>query len=388
MASIQSRKRPDGSVRYYVSYRGPDHKQHTKGYFKRKGDAAILRNQIEMELRQGDWVDPSLGDITIGNVATVWLDGKHGTVKEKQYNDLEAAYRNHVEPVFGNRKLNSIRKSEIQSWVASMGRDDEERMNSATTPAERRAAKAKSPSVIIRAYGVLKGIYELAQDDGLVRRIPTDGVKLPKRIDGEQKYLTIEQLFKLADNSGTHRTLVLVLGLCGLRFGEAAALRVSDINIDARRIRVSKSWTRSGDKRYETTTKTGEKREVPIPEIIMPDLIETIKGKNNDDLVFTDDDGERIREQVASKRPKRAGSQQWFGNALAAAGLPPMRVHDLRHTAASIAISSGANVKAVQRMMGHRDATMTLKRYAHLFDTDLDRVAEDISAKASSAGID
>ena len=65
-----------------------------------------------------------------------------------------------------------------------------------------------------------------------------------------------------------------------------------------------------------------------------------------------------------------------------------MRVHDLRHTAASIAISSGANVKAVQRMVGHRDATMTLKRYAHLFDTDLDRVAEDISAKASSAGID
>ncbi|WP_229773812.1 tyrosine-type recombinase/integrase [Bifidobacterium sp. WCA-178-WT-4B] len=60
--------------------------------------------------------------------------------------------------------------------------------------------------------------------------------------------------------------------------------------------------------------------------------------------------------------------------------------HDLRHTAASIAISSGANVKAVQRMLGHQNAAMTLDTYADLFDTDLDDVATSISNKIATAG--
>ncbi|MDP9027204.1 MAG: tyrosine-type recombinase/integrase, partial [Actinomycetota bacterium] len=65
----------------------------------------------------------------------------------------------------------------------------------------------------------------------------------------------------------------------------------------------------------------------------------------------------------------------WFDRALVAAGLPPMTIHDLRHTAASLAISAGGNVKAVQKMLGHASAAMTLDVYADLFDDDLDAVA-------------
>ena len=64
-----------------------------------------------------------------------------------------------------------------------------------------------------------------------------------------------------------------------------------------------------------------------------------------------------------------------------AAGLEPMTCHDLRHTAASIAVSSGANVKALQRMLGHKSAAMTLDTYADLFDSDLDMVAVRISER-------
>lgn len=66
------------------------------------------------------------------------------------------------------------------------------------------------------------------------------------------------------------------------------------------------------------------------------------------------------------------GSRSWWKNALQAAGLPPMVVHDLRHTAASIAISAGGNVKVIQRMLGHASAAMTLDIYADLFEDDLD----------------
>lgn len=60
--------------------------------------------------------------------------------------------------------------------------------------------------------------------------------------------------------------------------------------------------------------------------------------------------------------------------------MPVVTPHDLRHTAASLAISAGANVKAVQRMLGHSSAAMTLDRYADLFEDDLDSVADALDA--------
>ena len=79
------------------------------------------------------------------------------------------------------------------------------------------------------------------------------------------------------------------------------------------------------------------------------------------------------------KRATR-GERTWFKTALVRAGLEPMTVHDLRHTAASLAVSAGANVKAVQRMLGHASAAMTLDVYADLFDDDLDAVADALDA--------
>lgn len=88
--------------------------------------------------------------------------------------------------------------------------------------------------------------------------------------------------------------------------------------------------------------------------------------------------GGRLREQSAK-------NHGWYARALRDSGVPTLTCHDLRHTAASIAISSGANVKAVQRMLGHKNAAMTLDTYADLFDTDLDDVATSISNRIAAA---
>lgn len=77
--------------------------------------------------------------------------------------------------------------------------------------------------------------------------------------------------------------------------------------------------------------------------------------------------------------------RSWFKAALVAAGLERMTIHDLRHTAASLAISSGADVKAVQRMLGHASAAMTLGVYADLFDDDLDTVSASLNAARNAA---
>ena len=72
-----------------------------------------------------------------------------------------------------------------------------------------------------------------------------------------------------------------------------------------------------------------------------------------------------------------------FGKAVAAVGgLDGLRLHDLRHTCASLAISAGANVKVVQKLLGHKTAVLTLDRYGHLFPDDLDAVATAFDAAA------
>lgn len=98
-------------------------------------------------------------------------------------------------------------------------------------------------------------------------------------------------------------------------------------------------------------------------------LARACEGKTRTGLVFASPEGAHLITPTVHPN-------SWWDRALLAAGLPPMTVHDLRHTAASLAISAGANVKAVQKMLGHSSAAMTLDTYADLFEDDLDAVAE------------
>ena len=115
------------------------------------------------------------------------------------------------------------------------------------------------------------------------------------------------------------------------------------------------------------TPKTHKRRSVPFPEFLIQPLEELCAGKPSRALVF----GDGFTHQ---RRPdQRKG---WFVYAKKRSGVPDdLTIHDLRHTAASLAIASGANVKAVQRMLGHASAAMTLDVYADLFDDDLDSVS-------------
>jgi integrase len=81
-------------------------------------------------------------------------------------------------------------------------------------------------------------------------------------------------------------------------------------------------------------------------------------------------------------RPDTSHSRQsWWLTALREAGLERLTPHDLKHTAASLAVSAGANVKALQRMLGHKSASMTLDTYADLFEDDLSNVAERLNER-------
>jgi integrase len=171
-------------------------------------------------------------------------------------------------------------------------------------------------------------------------------------------------------------TLVPTLAYCGLRWGEATGLRVRSVNRLRRRFVIEENAVMIAYEIHVGTPKTHEKRSVPYPERLAPLIEEACAGKGPEGLLFGD----------GVNHMRNSGAKGWFANTVRRAqGIDPsitrVTPHDLRHTAASLAISSGANVKAVQRMLGHASAAMTLDTYADLFDDDLDAVAERLNAR-------
>ncbi len=99
-----------------------------------------------------------------------------------------------------------------------------------------------------------------------------------------------------------------------------------------------------------------------------------------DGLVFTANRGRSLRSSNWRRRV-------WGPAIIDAAVDPKLRIHDLRHTAVSLMISSGTNIKAVQRQLGHATAAMTLDLYGHLFDADLDHLSEALDTRFAEADV-
>ena len=361
MASIEKYETRIGERRWMVRYRKPDHSLTTKRGFVLKKDAVDWAAENTTRLNDGTFVDPTLGKTRVDVLWGKYLAAHEGVWKPSNTKPVESAWRNHVGPRWASREIASIRRSEVQTWVSEM------------------TASGKSPTLVLRCFGIVKGIFGLAVDDGYIRSLtPVQKLQLPKKPSRKEDrhYLTPVQLVALAALCGEHRLLVLVLGFCGLRWGEAAGLRKRDVDLKKGKLHIRHTITKVGSEYVEGVPKSWEQRDVPIPGKLAPLLKHAIRDLEPDSLVFTDADGHSIRPQSVGKK-----AHGWWARALEAAGLEPMTCHDLRHTAASIAVSSGVNVKALQRMLGHKSAAMTLDTYADLFDSDLDMVAVRISER-------
>jgi integrase len=188
-------------------------------------------------------------------------------------------------------------------------------------------------------------------------------------------YLTAEQLRCLAVESGSYGSLVLLLGTAGLRWGEAAALRVRDVDFLRRRVVLCENAVTVGGRSHVGSLKGGRSRTVALPAFVSDELAATCVGKGRDELIWSTRTGGHLA-------PPAHGS--WLAEAVercqrSDATFPRITAHALRHTAASLAVSAGANVKVVQRMLGHTSAAMTLDVYADLFDDDFTQVADKLS---------
>lgn len=162
------------------------------------------------------------GRIKLGEYAQSWLDSKH-----KLTESTRARYQGVLDTAvakYSDVALGDISRRFVREWVADLSVD-------------------LAPASVHKTVGVVRQVLAMAVEDNRLAMNPVDGVELPSVRAAEQRFLTLEQLHALADGAGAHRPLVYVLGTCGLRFGEVAELRWRDIDVDKRRIRVSRSVT-------------------------------------------------------------------------------------------------------------------------------------------------
>lgn len=363
MASIESYETKAGR-RWRVRYRKPNgHQTDKRGLRRRKDAEQWMAENVITAQAEGSYVDPIMGKIRFSVICNHWLDVHRSLWQPTYIQSVESDMRNHVLPAFATRRISEISRSEVQAFINDL-------------------ASTYSPTVVLRCFRIVKGVFETARDDGIIRLTrAVEGITLPHKASrkDDRHYLTPQQLVQLANVSGHYRALVLVLGFCGLRWGEAAALMPDDVDLENKRIHVRRKIAKSNGEYHEGAPKSHEIRDVPIPVNLIPVLAEHMKAMPEGRRVFTDPDGKYLRYRSVGK-----GARGWWIHALTSAGLPMMPPHDLRHTAASIAVSAGANVKVLQRMLGHKSAAMTLDVYADLFDTELDVLGESIGAAMPS----
>ncbi|GAA4736391.1 site-specific integrase [Amnibacterium soli] len=360
MGSIE-RYSSDGGRRYRVRYRDPERRSKAKAGFLTRREAEAFLNAVSTSVAHGAYIDPTDARAAVGDLGPEWLAAQTH-LKPSSYATLETAWRVYVAPRWGGTEVGRIRHSDVQAWVAQLIKG--------TAPSIHPQHPLGATSVI-RAYGVLASILDTAVRDRRLSANPARGVHLPRKHGKRHAYLSHQQVEMLARYANDKGTLVRFLAYTGLRWGEAVALHVRDVDFGRRRVSVVENAVRVGGRIIVGTPKSHHARRVPIPPFLAAELAERCRGKSSSALVF----GDGIHHL---NQPTVKGG--WWVQAIARAqaadpGFPTPTIHDLRHTAASLAVSAGANVKAVQRMLGHASASMTLDVYADLFDEDIEAVS-------------
>jgi integrase len=347
----------NGKVRWYVRYFDPSGMRKSKT-FDRKVDARRFLHQVETSKNTDSYIDPARGKIKVGVWADRWLETQ-GHLKPSTYARYAGIVTKHIKPRWGNIPIGKVEHVDVAAWISAV---------------------RLSPASVQYIHRVMYLILELAVRDGRIPRNPAAGVRLPKTLKSEKVFLTRDQVFALADAAAQYpipeigqqyRVLVLVLAFCGLRWGEAAGLKVGRVDLLRRRLTVAETLSEINGHLVWGTPKNHQHRSVPIPAFLVDLLAEVVHDAAPDNLVFT----------TWRVKPLRNLNfrRDVFDHAAEDAGLKGLTPHELRHTAASLAVSAGANVKAVQRMLGHASAAMTLDVYSGLFDDDLDGVAERLN---------
>ena len=305
-----------------------------------------------------------------------WLDTWMETfcaakVKPLTYSSYAVAIKKHIKPSIGALRLQAVRGIHVQRLYNGM------------------TTTGLSPKTVKNVAAILHKAFSVALKQGLIQANPCDAAELPKATHKEIQPLTDAEipLFLEAIKGHPFEGAYALCLFAGLREGECLGLSWDQVDFDAKRITISQQLQKEKKKggRYyiAPTTKSGKPRQIEPPEIAFQYLRTERKRQtenrlaagplwsNPDNLVFTNELGQHYAVPTFYGKFKRIA---------ASIGRPDARPHDLRHTAATVAIAAGADIKSVQDLLGHATASFTLNVYAHTSD----QMKKDTAARMQS----
>lgn len=327
--------------------------------FDRKGDAQTWHDNQIRAYNVGQFVHPKAGNEKFGSALDRWRAAREGTVGAKTFKEEGYALKR-VED-FRNRPLAALDKGEWEALHLKLMR-------------------TLSRGTVSRTRDSLSAFYEWAVEQNIVATNVVRASKVPKgTAEGATREIFPYNLAELRAvhaamserTSETNADIVLVLGLTGLRWGELCALRVRDVQeLPYAAVRPSRS--KSDGAPLRNVTKGGQPRTVPLSDDVAEIVFPLIDGRGPNDLVSPNALG-TFRAENNWKRDSHWDDVK-----------RGRRVHDLRHTFATLALSNGVDIKTVQNWLGHSTAKLTLDTYGHYMKSDADTAGIERLNKALS----
>jgi integrase len=176
--------------------------------------------------------------------------------------------RTHVLPTWGRYRLADVTHADVAAWVAQL------------------RANGSAPATVRQAHRVFSLLLGLAVRDGRIPRNPADRVPLPRVTRDEPRFLTHDEVERLADAAGDDGDVIRLLAYTGLRFGEMVALRVRRVDFLRRRLTIAEAATEVAGRLEFGTPKTHQERTVPLPTALAEPLARRCEGKQSDELLI------------------------------------------------------------------------------------------------------
>lgn len=345
----KNRKASWYAIFYYTDWTG------TKKQKKKEGFAT----QREAKEYERQFLERVAGtpEMSFGALADLYLEDLEKNAKETTYTNQEAIIRNHIRPFFEALAVNEITAGDVRKWQNTF------------------SDSGYAQGFLFRIHRILSTIFNFAiKFYGLLRNpaflAGSMGKRKPKE---EMKILTLDEFSRLrdallADGEIVFATAFSFLFLTGARKGEMLALTEADFDFEAGTVSINKTYTRIGKTAIITTPKTAKSiRVITMP----PSLSQIMQNYINGLGLITPK--QRIFDCVSPDVLRKALIRY-----TKLAGLPQIRVHDLRHSHASLLIEQGISPLAVADRLGHESAQTTLTTYSHLYPGKQKEVADKL----------